>query len=277
MTGWEDLINEFVLKLKASGKRDKTIKNYVGFVRIFISSINKNPDEITLDDVLRFLYRYSDNPHNLYVTAYALRSFFKLVDLKIEPSKIPLPERLPEREVVIIPEDVIANTVRTLPPRLGAMVALMYELGLRVSELTSLRVKDLNTNEWTCYVRRTKGSVSSVVPIVSEWVKEAVTRYIVTEAPKHPDSYLFPGKGGRQMNTSYVSDTIKRVLEIMGYPNARPHDLRHSRATHLIRKGVDVFYVSKLLGHKILSNTMRYTHLVVEDLRRKLEEVSKKS
>jgi len=271
-----EAMEKFLVFLKSRGAKEHTIKTYTRFARALLSEFPRP----TMEDVLKFLARFEDKaPLTQATCAYALRAFFEAnPEFGIDHKLIPLPSR-PEvrRKIVVIPEEEVKAMVESEDARTGAMIALMYELGLRVSEVGKLRCGDLNLDEWTVYVRGAKGSVSSVVPIVSGWVKRAVERYLAERGRCRPDEPLFPGRGGRGLSHTRTSVIVKEVLKRHGYPHAHPHDIRHSRATNLLKAGVDVATVSYVLGHKTLDSTSRYLHLVVEDVRKRIEEVLKRS
>lgn len=268
-------LDKFINYLEARGASKKTLMTYLYFVKSFMSFINKPVDQATLDDVMKFLARFKDkSKYTLWTASHALKTLFRAIKSNVDPDLIPVPERLEERNVVVIPEESFRTAVNLLPPKLAAMVAITYELGLRSSELCQLRVGDLNLRDLTCYVRRAKGSISGVVPIVTPWVIEALRKYLEQAKFVDKDQPLFPGRGGRFMHVSTASALLKKALTMMGYPNARPHDIRHSRATHLWRANLDVVTVARVLGHKELSSTLRYSHIVIDELREKLMKAS---
>lgn len=267
----EDYIESFVRYLEARGASKKTVKTYLYFVREFAEFLGKPLSESTLDDVIKFMSLYKDKSvYTRWTVAYALKSLFRVVKSGVNPDLIPVPERPKERDIVVIPEEAFRTAVNMLPIKVATMVALTYELGLRCSELCQLRAGDLNLRDGVCYVRRVKGSVSGAVPIVTPWVMETLVKYLEYYKPVDPNQPLFPGRGGGFMNPASVSTILKKALAQMGYPNARPHDIRHSRATHLWRAGLDAITIARVLGHKELSSTLRYSHIVVAELREKL-------
>jgi len=271
-----EVMERFISYLRAKGSKDHTIKTYMRFVRRLLDMCAP----LTPDCVVRFISLYRDkSPMTQATCSYALRSFFEAnPELGIDYRSIPLPSRAePKRKVVIIPEQVLRTMAESEDLKVGAMIALMYEVGLRVSEVGKITCGDLDLEEWTIYVRRSKGSVSSTLPIVTEWVKELVRAYSIVRRCQSPDEPLFVGHGGKGISYTRVSAVIKDVLCRHNYCDAHPHDIRHSRGTILLRKGVDVVTVSNILGHKTLSSTTRYLHLIVDDIRKKLEVAERRS
>jgi site-specific recombinase XerD len=272
----QDVVGRFISFLRAKGAKEHTIKTYMRFVNKLLNTC----EQLTKDCVMNFIARYRDKSLLTQATcAYSLRAFFEAnPDFGIDYKEIPLPSRVePSRKIVIIPEQVIRRMAESEEIKVGAMLALMYEVGLRVSEVGRITCGDVNLDEWTIYVRRSKGSVSSTLPIVTEWVKDLVRAYMAIRDCQDPNEPLFEGYGGKGISYTRVSTIIKEVLCRYGYCDAHPHDIRHSRGTNLLKAGVDVVTVSSILGHKTLTSTSRYLHLVVDDIRKKLEEAAKKT
>jgi len=269
------MLSKYLEYMQARRISQKTLQTYLYFIRLFLTQTNKPLEEIKIDDVIKFLSQYSKaSYHTQRIVAYALRSFFEIVG-GIDYHLIPLPSRLTEfRNPVLLDEPTIKMIVNnTQDIKLKTMIAMMYELALRVNELASLTYGDLDTTNWTCYVKRSKGSVSAQIPIVSTWVKDCIVEYLTQYPPTSPEEPLFKSQKGGNYTVSTLSTLIKNVLRQNGFPNAHPHDLRHSRATNLIKKGLDVTSVAKLLGHKSLGSTLRYLHYSVEELRKRLESL----
>jgi integrase len=269
------MLNKYIEYMEARRISRKTLNTYLYFIQTFLNVVNKPLEEITLEDVIKFLSSYSNcSYYTQRIVAYALRSYFEVVGT-IDYHLIPLPSRmLEDRTPVLIDEATIRIIIKNTPSlKLKTMLALMYELGLRVGELANLTYKDLDTTEWSCYVKRSKGSIASKVPIVSSWVKELIVEYLSKYPPSSLDEPLFKSQKGGKYRVSTLSAIIKNILRMNGFPNAHPHDIRHSRATNLIKKGLEVTAVAKVLGHKSLSSTLRYLHYSIEDLRKKLESL----
>lgn len=150
-----------------------------------------------------------------------------------------------------------------------AMLELMYATGLRVSELVTLKLADL---EWeagylNCFG---KGSKQRRVPIgrsALDWL----TRYmpvrmrLLNGASAH---LLFVEKGGRQVTRQKFWKIVTDYARMAGLPNVTPHTLRHSFATVLLEHGADLRSVQLMLGHADISTTQIYTHVTNERLRK---------
>lgn len=180
-----------------------------------------------------------------------------------------LPSVLSSREVeqlLVAPAGEGASEVRD-----RAMLELLYATGLRVSELVTLRVQDVNLDAGFLLTMG-KGEKERLVPI-GESARTALTGYLA-HARNVLDrgrltSYLFLSRlGDRMTRQAFWSIIKKRAREAGIAKNISPHTLRHSFATHLLENGADLRSVQIMLGHADLSTTQIYTHVTRERLKR---------
>ncbi|MCK4846593.1 MAG: tyrosine recombinase XerC [Deltaproteobacteria bacterium] len=153
------------------------------------------------------------------------------------------------------------------------VLEILYSSGLRVSELTGLRIKDLDINEATLRVLG-KGGKRRIVPIGTPAL-EALKVYMALECegaayPTYPtyDDMLLKGRAkGGAISVRTVQRIIKKYSESSSISKTpTPHSLRHSFATHLLEGGVDLRMIQELLGHASLSTTQRYTSVSMKRL-----------
>lgn len=144
-----------------------------------------------------------------------------------------------------------------------AMLELMYGTGLRVSELVSLTVYDIDF--YNAFLRiKGKGSKERIVPINSASLKYLKLyldkRYLLLK--KKTSDELFLNARGEGISRQGFFKNLKRILAKKGMPtNISPHSLRHSFATHLIENGADLRSVQTMLGHSDITTTKIYTHI----------------
>ena len=156
-----------------------------------------------------------------------------------------------------------------------AALELLYGTGIRVGELVGLDVDDVDLARRTVRVIG-KGDKERVVPFgrpaeraVSDWLRHG--RSALATAVSGPALLL--GARGRRWDQRQVRAVVHRVLAgTPGAPDAGPHALRHSAATHLLDGGADLRSVQELLGHASLATTQVYTHVSVERLRRTYQQ-----
>ena len=157
-----------------------------------------------------------------------------------------------------------------MPQRDAAIMELFYSSGLRLSELVSLDVGQVDPFSESVRVLG-KGRKERIVP-VGVPALESIQKY--RQAARVECGPLFISRKGRGRMTAYsVWVLIKRYLRHTSIPvEISPHKLRHSFATHLLDAGADLRSVQSLLGHASLSTTQIYTHVTVERLRRAYDE-----
>lgn len=150
-----------------------------------------------------------------------------------------------------------------------AMIEIIYGAGLRVSELISLKLQDVNLDSGLLRVMG-KGSKERIVPFGTK-AKSITKKWIDTARPlvlKHiPSQYLFVARAGKPMTRQAFWKIIKKSTCLAGISkNVTPHTLRHSFATHLLEGGADLRSVQTMLGHSDISTTQIYTHISKEYL-----------
>ena len=151
-----------------------------------------------------------------------------------------------------------------------AIIEMLYGSGLRVSELTELRLSHIYRQEG--YMRILgKGSKQRLVPIspvadeqFGYWLQD---RSQLDIKPEYAD-IAFLNHYGRQLTRAMIFTIVKRLAEAAGIRKTiSPHTLRHSFATHLLQNGADLLIIQQLLGHESIVTTEIYTHVNIQDLR----------
>ena len=215
-----------------------------------------------------------------------MRSFYKflvhrrgLAKSPVAEVQLPKPEKkLPVvlsiaqiDELLSIPltVEVAKNSPPWLSLRDTAILELFYSCGLRISELRSLEVKDIDFLSENLRVIG-KGSKERMIPIGQPAIV-AIQRYqreaAVTNGP------LFISKRRTRITQQAIDQLLKKYLKLSSIPfGISPHKLRHSFATHMLDAGADLRSVQSLLGHSSLSTTQIYTHVTKERLRSAYDE-----
>ena len=147
-----------------------------------------------------------------------------------------------------------------------AILELLYATGCRVSELSSLKVRDMHLAERYC-ICHGKGDKQRIVPLGAKAV-EAVKRYLAKErgelssrTENNVDNLLLSIRGG-PLRRERIWELIKKCAARVGIPHEiSPHSLRHSFATHLLAGGADLRQVQEMLGHASIATTQIYTHV----------------
>jgi len=190
----------------------------------------------------------------------------QMVDLPKAGRK--LPAVLKVAEVVRLLETPDAS--KPLGLRDAAMLELLYAAGLRVSELVKVGIANINLE--ACFVRVFgKGSKERVVPI-GQAARKKVDAYLASGRPAilkgRPSPYLYVTRSARPMTRQGFWKLLKQYAVKAGVSHKiTPHALRHSFATHLLKRGADLRSVQVMLGHVDISTTQIYTHVAQERLK----------
>lgn len=153
--------------------------------------------------------------------------------------------------------------------RIWAATELIYATGMRVGEVVSLDLNQLNLSDHTVRVVG-KGDKERMVPFgqparvaLDAWLNVGRPR-LVTEVSQQA---LFLGNASKRWDQRDLRERLHKLAALAGVPDISPHDLRHSLATHLLTGGADLRSVQEILGHTSLATTQRYTHVTPERLR----------
>ena len=148
-----------------------------------------------------------------------------------------------------------------------AIFELMYSSGLRVSEAASLKIGDIDFESRLLMVREGKFGKDRVVP-VSMVAMKFLVKHLGRRKKKKEDS-VFPGSKGH-LKRATVTDRFVTLMSRfkMNRPGLVTHSIRHSVATHLLEAGAGIRYVQALLGHESVETTVRYTHMLYDNLKK---------
>jgi len=179
----------------------------------------------------------------------------------------PLPKSLSEQDVEALLDAPDVETALGMRDR--AMLELLYACGLRVTELISLEVNQVNLQQGVIRVFG-KGRKERLVPMGDqsvEWIERFVQQDRASFVGENGTSILFPSTRGQQMTRQTFWYRIKQYAVIANISKPlSPHTLRHAFATHLLNHGADLRVVQMLLGHSDLSTTQIYTHVAKQRL-----------
>ncbi len=242
------------------------------------------PEQVTKEHLQEYLKKYARRGRKATSQARAIsaiRAFFKFLVkekwINENPAKLlrtPKKGRKLPTVLSLAEIDVMINCIDLSAPfghRDKAIIETLYGCGLRVSELTNLRLSGLHFNDG--YIRVVgKGDKERLVPISGEALKQ-ITIYrdshrIHVRADGNNEDVLFLNFRGAGMSRVSVFNLVKHLAEQAGIrKEVSPHTFRHSFATHLIEGGADLRAVQEMLGHASITTTEIYTHLDQDLLR----------
>ena len=259
-----------------------TLKSYREDIEQFIDFLKKKKissfekvDYYTFLEFLSFLKNENYSETTISRKVASLKSLFKFLTgrnfINSNPailiSSPKTPERLPEflsveevEKILNIPAGKNWASLRD-----KAILELLYSTGIRVGELVSLEIGDINFIEEIIKVRG-KGKKERIVP-VGKPALNALIDYI-EKRPNKKEKKLFLNKYGKPLTERSVERIIEKYRKISGIDKKiTPHTFRHSFATHMLDRGADLRTVQELLGHERITTTQIYTHLTVEKLK----------
>jgi len=213
-------------------------------------------DGFTVLDITPFRLNIVKNQKKTIVKKLsAIHSFTKYLEDQchiriklIGDESIKVPQSLPKP----IEESYIDEVLRSASLEERLLISMLYGLGLRISELSSLKLSDIKEG-WI--VVHGKGNKVRELPIL-ESLQALIAQYLKRCSPKR---YLFE-KGNAPMNAAQLRYILTKLFKSQGL-KVTPHQLRHSFATHLLNNGARIADVSELLGHETMATTQVYTKL----------------
>ena len=283
----ERRVAEYLADLKRQNASPHTIRSYAadlrGLVAYFTPPDGEAPPPSQLDTLavrewLGDLYQRNLSPVTIRRKLAALRSFLqflvregvldinraRLVSTPKMPQMLP---RVPSAEQMnnLLDRAGSAEFKRAHPARDVAMLELLYGCGLRVSEVVTLNLEDLDLKER--WVRaRGKGRKERLVPVPGK-AAAALGRYLEKREAAAGESGVFVNHRGRRISDRSVRTIVKLYASLItGDASLHPHSFRHAFATHLLGDGADLRAIQELLGHARLSTTQKYTHVSLADL-----------
>lgn len=255
---------------------NNTIMSYENDLKKFDYHVQKQISTISKQDILDVLKKLNDeNLSDASINHFisSVRSFYKfLVINKFVKENImdfiASPKRNKHLPKVLSIEEI--NKLLNIPLnnafdyRNKAILELMYATGLRVSELSELKVNDVNLN--MAIVRTLgKGSKERVIPLgdyALYYLKIYLNDYRSQLLKRHLSDYLFLNNHGKKLSRQGLFKIIQSLAHQQQInKEISPHTLRHSFATHLLNGGADLRSIQELLGHSDISTTQIYTHI----------------
>jgi integrase/recombinase XerD len=259
-----DGLDSMAMYLDENRYSPRTRESYLSMLEFFFRYFShEEPLEITEEEISRFIYDfiirlgYSPAYQNQMVSA--IKTFYTISGKgKVDPEFFERPRRRRALPKVFSKDEVsrILNSVRN--PKHKMLLWMIYSCGLRRSEVTNIRLTDLDRERGILHIREGKGRVDRIVP-VSAKVWEKLDEYLSGYRPRE---YLFEGQAGGRYSSESVYRVFKDALLSAGIrKDVGVHSLRHSYATHLHESGLDIRYIQELLGHKSTRTTEIYTHV----------------
>ena len=259
------LLKMYCACLMIGGKSEKTIAQYKRTAEKLAATVNKTFQEVTVYDIRYFLAvekQRGVSNRTLENTRANLSAFFQWMAkeehiaknpcMNIEPIKYTDKVRLPFSTVEI---DSLRFACKTKKER--AMIEILLSTGIRVSELTGLRVNDVNFNNLSIHVTNGKGAKERTV-YMNDLAKTHLNNYLMEQDVI--GSTIFMNKKKKPLNPGGVRYILNTIAKRAGVDNVHPHRFRRTFATGLADRGMDIQEIRKILGHSNINTTLEYVY-----------------
>ena len=280
---WQEGLKDYQNYLRLErGLSQNSILNYsLDIKKLYLwletNQIEVSPISISEETLQQFIYEIAKtvNPRTQSRVISGLKGFFNYLIFedyrKTNPLELidaprlgrKLPDTLAVDEIDSIIKAIVLSSKQG--ERNRAIIETLYGCGLRVSELTNLKISDLYFDEGFIKVTG-KGDKQRLVPIGPTTEKYITIYRKEIRVHQHIDSSakdtLFLNQHGRQLTRAMIFTIVKRLAEKAGIQKTiSPHTFRHSFATHLLENGADLRAIQQMLGHESITTTEIYTHI----------------
>jgi integrase/recombinase XerD len=274
-TAGSSLRQRFIEDMTVRGFSDKTRRSYIRIVEGFATFLGRSPHTATAEDIRQFQVHQSElgmHAPAMNGNVAALRFFFTQTldrpDLSRKLIRLRYPRKLPS---VLSAEEVARLLAATKCLKHRAALSVAYGAGLRVAEVASLKVGDIDSARMLIRVERGKGGRSrhallspDLLTLLRAWWQEGRHQGVML-----PGGWLFPGQDpSKPITTRQLGRVVEEAAQTAELTkHVSPHTLRHSFATHLLEDGTDIRVIQVLLGHAKLDNTALYTRVATRTVR----------
>lgn len=251
------ILKIFEDKLRYKNYSENSIKLYVSYLKSFIDKeLIKDPYSVTTNQIIHFLENQtytSVSQQNQYVGCLKLFAKYILNKKEIHLLKIERPKSEKKLPRVIDSTKIKERLSKIVNVKHKAILTLTYSVGLRVSEIVTLKLNDIDSKRMLIHIKKAKGRKDRIVPL-SQYVLELLREYYKKYKPV---DYLFNG----QNNIKYSIGSCQKIFKKYIDSNDHIHTLRHSCFTNLLENGTDIRLIQKIAGHSNIKTTEIYTHV----------------
>lgn len=245
----------------------KTRKAYLLYIKKYITFSKKKEfknKQKAIEEFLLDKHKRKQSPQTINLALNAVKFLYVKVLKDRQKINLKFAKRNKRLPIVLSRAEIERIITATQNAKYRLMISLGYACGLRVSEVTALKVADLDIDELVVHVKKAKGQKDRI-SVLPEKLQNDLRNII---AGKKADDFVFDSnRGGKLTTTSLQKMFRKSLAKTKIKKTATFHSLRHSFATHLLENGVDVRYVQELLGHANIRTTQIYTKVTNPQLK----------
>ncbi|MEX0877413.1 MAG: tyrosine-type recombinase/integrase [Candidatus Spechtbacterales bacterium] len=257
----ENILDKTDRALKLRNYSPKTHKAYTFYIKEYISFCKGKgikDKQKAIEDYLLDKHMRKQSPQTINLALNAVK--FLYAEVLKDPQKIDLKfaKRSKKLPIVLSRSEIQKIIEATDNSKYKLMISLGYACGLRVSEVVSLKVADLDIDELVVHIKGAKGKKDRI-SVLPEKLQNDLRNII---AGKSRNDFIFASNRGGALTTTSLQKMFRKSLSRAQVQKpATFHSLRHSFATHLLENGTDVRYVQELLGHSNIRTTQIYTQV----------------
>lgn len=250
---------ERILRLRNYSQR--TRKAYLFYIKEYIIFAKKaciKNKQKAIEEFLLAKHKKKQSSQTINLALSAVKFFYSEVLKKTQKIDLKFAKRNKKLPIVLSHDEIKKIIAATENSKYRLMISLGYACGLRVSEVTALKVADLDIDKLVVHIKNAKGRKDRISVLPKKLQNDL--RNII--AGKNADDFIFDSNRGGKLTTTSLQKMFHKSLTKTNIKKpATFHSLRHSFATHLLENGTDVRYVQELLGHANIRTTQIYTQV----------------
>lgn len=277
---YKESILKFIEHLKSKEYAEHTITGYESTLQVFnryLESLFNGPvytDDVTKETILGY---FKEKKSKGCVAAtrnrilFVLRSHFSFLTgeklLDYNPAEEIKPVRARRKERTFLTKEEVEDLVEAVDhPVIRCLVWTAYYTGLRPSELLNLTFQDVDLEAAIVHVRQGKGNKDRDIPISTD-LKDILVDYLEKYRPDVQSEKIFATAQSGGLSLQYLNRKIDEAVSSLGWKKeVSAHILRHSFASRLVAKDVNLYKIQRLMGHSNINTTAVYTHSNMEEL-----------
>lgn len=248
--------------LRFKNYSENSIRIYLYYNKEFLLSFNKDIYHINKKETIEYIINYnytSISQQNQIISSIKLLYKF-ILNVNLNNIKIERPRKEKILPKIIDKNHILNNCSKINNLKHKTLILLAYSVGLRVSEIINLKLKDIDSKRMIININQAKGRKDRIVPL-TENILKLLREYYLEYKPKE---YLFNGQNKLQYSSTSCNNIVKKYLG----NDYHFHLLRHSCFTNLTEQNVDIRIIQKLAGHSSSKTTEIYTHVSKNTLKK---------
>lgn len=253
-------LRDFRNTLKSKNYSPRTIDNYELHLSNFLKFTDKPRSHISLVSAEKYMLYIKDKSYSKKNQAISsIKLYYKFIlNKELKTNKIERPRKEKRLPQIIDKQFLLLQISKIKNLKHKAVISLGYSVGLRVSEVINLKIKDVDSKRMIITIRQAKGRKDRIVPL-----SQGILLLLRTYFKQHkPIEYLFNGQKELRYSATSCNKIVKKYLG----QDAHFHLLRHSAFTHLTEQGVDIRAIQKLAGHASSKTTEIYAQVSTQVL-----------